>query len=389
MISSKEIEDMAIQCVKCGLCLASCPVYQKLLMEEAAPRGKVQLSKYFFHGEAKGAMVPSKKLAEAFFTCTDCNACTCFCPSQIKATEVIQEGREKIFVAGAAPEPVMAIRQNILNTANVYAGKKEDRIAIYPQSVKEKIAGGQKVKKVDTLLFMGCVASYLDMKIVPSLIKIMDAAGVDYTMLASEELCCGLPLYLMGDRDTFEQNATEVIDMIRETGAKELVTPCAGCYKSFRKYYPEVGDLGVTLYHSIHYVQKLIENKAIHLDGRVGKKLTYHDPCDLGRSFQIFEEPREILKAIVGTDLVEMEKNRLMARCCGGGGSVMALGPELAAEMAAARVMDAAETGAEIIVSGCSTCKDNMRKGVKTIPKDERPKIKLMDITEIVANSIT
>jgi glycolate oxidase len=138
----------------------------------------------------------------------------------------------------------------------------------------------------------------------------------------------------------------------------------------------------------VHYIQKLTTEGRIKLDGNVGKKVTYHDPCDLGRTFQIFEEPREILKALVGDDLLEMEKNRMQARCCGGGGSVMALGPELAADMAAVRVRDAADAGAEIIVSGCSTCKDNLRKGLKTIPKNERPKIKVMDITEIVADAL-
>ena len=388
MATLKEIDDMVHQCVKCGLCLATCPVYQKVLTEEATPRGKVQLSKHFFHTEDEGAITPSKELAESFYTCTVCNACSCMCPSQIKGSDIIQEGRDKIFAAGAAPEPVKAIRENIRKTSNVYAGKKEDRTAIYPASLKEKIAAGQKTRKAETLLFLGCVAGYLDMKIIPSVVKIMDAGGVDYTLLASEELCCGLPLYLMGDKETFTRNASELIAMMKATGAKELITPCAGCYKSFRNYYPEVEDLGMELYHSVHYIQKLIKDERIKLDGNLGKKVTYHDPCDLGRAFEIFEEPREILKAVVGDDLVEMGKNRMLARCCGGGGSVMALGPELAAEMAAVRIMDAKAVGAEIIVSGCSTCKDNLRKGVKAIPKGDRPKIKVADITEIVANAL-
>ncbi|GAH56378.1 unnamed protein product [marine sediment metagenome] len=235
---------------------------------------------------------------------------------------------------------------------------------------------------------MGCVSSYLDMKIVPSFFKIIDASGVDYTLLGKEEICCGFPLHLMGDQEKFEETAKNLIERIKATGAKELVTPCAGCYKTFSKYYPELRDLGVELFHSVHYFQVLIEKKKIQLEGTLGKRVTYHDPCDLGRAFQTFEEPRDILKAIPGIDLVEMARNRLMARCCGGGGSVMALEPELAANMAALRVRDAMEVEAEIIVSGCSTCKDNLRKGVKAIPKYERPKIKVMDITEIVANSI-
>ncbi len=379
-----DVDNEILACIHCGFCRLGCPTFALTHLESRNARGRNILA----FNLMVGTIEPSKELAGSFYTCTTCNACTYFCPAQIKVDEIIQKGREKIFTSGAAPEPVMALRDSILCTDNVYAGKKEDRIAIYPSSIKKSAESGQLKKKADLLLFIGCVSSYLDMKIVPGLFRVMDAGGADYTTLATEEPCCGFPLYLMGDKERFKQNARKVIDLIKETGAKELVTPCAGCYKTFTKFYPELRDLGVKIFHSVHYFQNLIEKKKIELDGTLGKKVTYHDPCDLGRAFQIFEEPREILKAIPGIDFVEMARNRLMARCCGGGGSVMALEPELAANMAALRVRDAMEVDAEIIVSGCSTCKDNLRKGVKAIPKYERPKIKVMDITEIVANSI-
>lgn len=379
-----DADNEILACINCAFCRLGCPTYDVTQLESRNARGRTILAFNLMTGTIK----PSKELAESFYTCTTCNACTYFCPALIKVDEIIQKGREKLFASGVAPEPVMALRDSILNTDNVYAATKEDRIAIFPSSIKKKVETGELRKKADTLLFMGCVSSYLDMKIIPSLFKIMDAADIDYTMLGIEEVCCGFPLHLMGDQEKFEQTARNLIDRIKATGAKELITPCAGCYKTFTKYYPEAGDLGLEVFHSVHYIPKLIEEKKIKLGGDLSKKVTYHDPCDLGRTFQIFEEPRDILKAIPDINLVEMSRNRLKARCCGGGGSVMALEPELAADMAAARVRDAMEVGAEIIVSGCSACKDNLRKGIKTIPKDERPKIRVMDITEIVANSI-
>ena len=147
-------------------------------------------------------------------------------------------------------------------------------------------------------------------------------------------------------------------------------------------------DLGLEVYHSVHYLDKLIQEGRIKFNGDLGKKVTYHDPCDLGRACKIFEEPRNILKKIPGLEYVEMARNRLMARCCGGGGGVQANNPEMAVEMAAERVRDALAVGAEIIVSGCAACKDNLRKGARAIPKQERGKIKIMDITEIVAKAI-
>ena len=379
-----DADNEILACINCAFCRLGCPTYDITQLESRNARGRTILAFNYMTGQIE----PSKELAESFYTCTTCNACTYFCPARIKVDEIIQKGREKLFAAGVAPEPIMALRESILNTDNVYAAKKEDRIAIYPPSIKKKVEAGELRKDADTLLFMGCVSGYLDMKIVPSFFKIMDAADVDYTMLGTEEICCGFPLHLMGDQEEFERNARNLINRIKETGAKDLVTPCAGCYKALTKYYPEAGDLGVEVYHSIHYMQKLIDEKKLKLSGDLGKKVTYHDPCDLGRTFEIFEEPREILKAIPEVEFVEMARNRLMARCCGGGGSVIAMEPELAANMAAVRIKDAMEVGAEVIVSGCSACKDNLRKGVKAIPKDERPKIKVMDITEMVANSI-
>ena len=376
-----DTDNEILACIFCGFCRLGCPTYDVTQLESRNARGRNILA----FNLMTGTIEPSKELAESFYTCTTCNACTYFCPARIRVDEIIQKGREKLFACGAAPEPVLALRESILNTDNVYAAKREDRVAIYPPSIRKQIESDKQKEKADVLLFMGCVSSYLDMKIVPSLFTIMDAAGIDYTMLGKEEVCCGFPLHLMGDQEGFERSARNLINLIEETGARELVTPCAGCYKAFTKYYPEAGDLGVEVFHSVHYIQRLIDEKRITLGGTIGKRVTYHDPCDLGRTFQIFEEPRKILKAIPDIDFVEMSRNRLMARCCGGGGSVMAMEPELAADMAALRINDAAEVGAEIIVSGCSACKDNLRKGIKAIPKDERPKIKVMDITEMVA----
>jgi Fe-S oxidoreductase len=334
-----------------------------------------------------GTIEPSKDLAEAFYSCTTCQACTYFCPARVKVDEIVEGVRKKLYKAGLTPEPVLGIRDNIFKMGNVYASAKADRIDIYPPALKEKITKGELKEQAETLLFMGCVPSYLDMKMIPSLIKPLDAAKVDYTSLATEEGCCGFPLFLMGT-DEFKPHAEKVIERIKATGAKELVTPCAGCFKTFKKIYPEVGDLGLDVYHSVHYLLKLINEGKIRFEGQLGKKVTYHDPCDLGRAFQIFEEPRDILKAIPGLEFVEMARNRLQARCCGGGGGVLANNPDMAVEMAAERVRDALAVGAEIIVSGCAACKDNLKKGAKAIPKQERGKIKIMDITEIVAQQM-
>jgi glycolate oxidase len=379
----EEIDNELLACIYCGFCRLGCPTFSVTHRESRNARGRNALAFNLLNG----AIEPSKELAEAFYSCTTCQACTYFCPARVKVDEIVEGTRKKLYKAGYTPEPVLGVRDNIMKTGNVYASAKADRIDIYPSELKDQIREGSLKEKADTLLFMGCVPSYLDMKMVPSLITPLDAAGVDYTTLGTEEGCCGFPMYLMGT-DEFEPHAKKVIEKIKATAAKELVTPCAGCYKTFKKIYPEIGDLGLEVYHSVHYLEKLIKGGKIKFSGDLGKKVTYHDPCDLGRAFQIFEGPRNILKAIPGLEYVEMARNRLQARCCGAGGGVLANEPEMAVEMGAERVRDALAVGAEIIVSGCAACKDNLRKGVKAIPKNERGKIKVMDITEIVGKNI-
>jgi len=379
----EETDNELLACIYCGFCRLGCPTFSITHRESRNARGRNALAFNLLNGSIE----PSQELADAFYSCTTCQACTYFCPALIKVDEIVEETRKKLYKAGFTPEPVLGVRDNIFKTGNVYASAKGDRIDIYPAALKQKIKNGQLKPMAETLLFMGCVPSYLDMKMVPSLIKPLDAAGVDYTSLATEEGCCGFPLFLMGT-DEFEPHAEKVIERIKATGAHELLTPCAGCYKTFKKLYPEIGNLGLEVYHSVHYLEKLITEGKIKFKEELGKKVTYHDPCDLGRALKVFEEPRNILKSIPGLEYVEMARNRLQARCCGGGGGMIAYDPEMAVEMAAERVQDALDVGAEIIVSGCAACKDNLRKGAKSFPKEVRGKLKIMDITEIVATAM-
>ncbi len=378
-----EVDNEILACIHCGFCRLGCPTFEVSQRESRNARGRNALAFYMLNGTVD----MDKDLAQAFYSCTTCQACTYFCPAQIRVDEIVEGARKKIYEAGMAPESVLGVRDNILKTGNVYAEAAAGRIEIYPKELKEKAKAGQLKDKAETLLFMGCVPSYLDMKMVPSLLKPLDAAGVDYTTLGMEESCCGFPLFLAGSGE-FEDHVRKIIERLRATGAKELVTPCAGCYKTFKKLYPEIGDLGMEIYHSVHYLEKLLKEGRLKLKGDLAKKVTYHDPCDLGRTFKIFEEPRSIIQQIPGVEFVEMARNRLQARCCGGGGGLQANDPDMAADIAAVRVRDALAVGAEVIISGCAACKDNLRKGAKRIPKQERGKIKIMDITEAVAEAM-
>jgi Fe-S oxidoreductase len=372
-----------LQCSRCGFCQAVCPVYGATLRPAYNARGKMLLLKEIMDGHLE----LTEELAETFYSCATCQSCTYSCPAKIRVDQIVEEVRRTLYRDGFAPEPMIGVRESIFKQGNVFASPQGERIHIYPPCLRQKAKKGELNPHADTLLFMGCLPSYMDMKIVPSFIRALDAAEVDYATLATEESCCGFPLYLMGS-DEFEDHARALMARIKATGLKELITPCAGCYKTFTTLYPEIGELGLTVYHSVQYFHELIKEGRIQLTQEIARRVTYHDPCDLGRACKIFEEPRDILKRIPGVEFVEMERNRLDARCCGGGGGMQAYNPDMAMDMAAQRVRDALEVEAEIIVSGCPACKDNLRKGSRALPKEERGKIKVMDITEMVINAM-
>ena len=162
-----------------------------------------------------GSIESSQELSEAFYSCTTCQACTYFCPAQIKVDEIVEGVRKKLYQDGLVPDSILGVRDNILKTGNVYASEREARIDIYPPALKEKAKKGELKIRAETLLFMGCVPSYLDMKMVPSLIKPLDAAGKDYTTLSVEENCCGFPLYLMGSSQ-FKAHAGSLMERIKQ-----------------------------------------------------------------------------------------------------------------------------------------------------------------------------
>ena len=379
----EEYCEQILKCSECGFCQATCPLFLVTLRPAYNTRGKMMVLKEVLDG----TLALSQDLAETFYACTACQACTCFCPSGVKAHEIIEEVRKELYEQGCAPLSLLALRDSISKTGNVFGSDREQGVDIYPPPLRDKVKTGAMKKRAETLLFMGCLPSFMDMKIIPSFVQVMDAGDVDYTTLGTEEGCCGFPLYLLGS-DGFDSHAKEVLERIKETGARQLVTPCAGCYKTFKHLYSEIGDMGLEIYHAVQHMEKLITERRIHFNREVARKVTYHDPCDLGRACMIFEEPRNVLKSIPGVEYVEMAKNRLDARCCGGGGGMQAFKPDLAVALAAERVRDALEVGADVIVSACPACKDNLRKGARSIPKQERDKIKIMDMAELVAKAL-
>jgi len=231
------------------------------------------------------------------------------------------------------------------------------------------------------LYFRGCVVREKLPKISQATEKILQRAGVDYTLLDNES-CCGSFLMRTGFKEDAEEVMKNNLQDIRETGEKTVLVSCAGCYNTLKNDYKTIFGEELDLIHTSELLKKLIAENRIHVKS-MEKTVTYHDPCHLGRHSEIYEEPREVIKKTA--ELVEMKRNRERSRCCGAGSGVKSAFPELALDVATKRIHDADETGAEILATTCSFCILNLDNALEKSEDHEKRSLKeVIDLTQLI-----
>jgi glycolate oxidase len=371
---NEEVDDEVLVCVQCGFCRTSCPTFDLSILESKNARGRILLAESVMTGDVQ----PSMALADRIYSCTVCGACTDACPSGIAVSDIVIACREKLAEAICIPQSHVTMIENIEKEGNPFGSLRKERTDLFPKDFKDI-----KPKKAEALLFMGCLPSYLDMDVVPATFSIMNASGIDFTVLGGEENCCGYVEYLAGS-DTFQDRVGGNMEKFAQVDPRMIVTPCAGCYKNLKKMYPKE----FMVFHISQFVQMMLEEGKMTLRKQVKNKVIYHDPCDLGRHMNVYDEPREVLKSILGLELLEFEKNRSSAACCGGGGGLMAYDSDMSLAIARKRVEDAVDSGAGVLVSACASCKDSLKKGLRKVPKSKRRDLRIADLTEIIAEAL-
>jgi Fe-S oxidoreductase len=187
----------------------------------------------------------------------------------------------------------------------------------------------------------------------------MTKAGEKFGLLLDDELCCGSTAKRIGQAKLFERLRSQNEKVLRGTSVKRIVTACAGCYKTLKQDYPGL-DSDVPILHSTVYLADLLKRGKLPLK-RVSLKVTYHDPCHLGRHAGVYDPPREVLRAIPGLELVEMKSSKDLSRCCGGGAGVKTAYPTVSQKAALKRIKDAEKTGAEVLVTTCPFCVQTLK----------------------------
>jgi heterodisulfide reductase subunit D len=298
------------------------------------------------------------------------------CPAFIDTKELRIGTREFMVEKGKSPQAMYQLGETLKRVHNIVGEPSEDRPA-WVQALSEVPKDMFQREKAKVVYFVGCVASYFPMtkRIPQSFVQILDKSGVDFTILGGEEWCCGFPLIAAGMKKDAEALMQHNLERVIEKGAEEIVFACPSCYHTWM----DQRKIGIKIFHSTQFIKKLIDEGRIRFKEK-RTKVTYHDPCDLGRASGVYEPPREILGAIPGVELVEMKGNREQCVCCGGGGNLEMVNPELSTGLAQAKIEEIKATGAEMVITACQQCV----RTIQTTARRKKIPIVVMDITEFV-----
>lgn len=384
-------------CTRCGNCLDLCPAYSGSGDVAISPKKKMEVLKRLVDTEYgifqkifKKKKISEKdieKISKAAFECTMCSRCEQECFINIKLQDIWLRLREILIEEGKYPEVLDMLREKLLKAHNISFDTNEGRINWINQIAQ--LPEDKYIKeKAEVIYFVGCVSSFSPrvFKIPRSVVQILKAASIDFGLLGDEEWCCGFPLLTSGFREDFVEFARHNIEKVNKTGAKYLITSCPSCYHMWKHIYPQIHSefkMEFEVLHVVQYFYKLAKEGKFKLNP-VNQKVTYHDPCDLGRNSGIYEEPRNLIKMIPGIEFIELENNRNLSTCCGGGGNVEAVNVQLSENIAKIRAQEIINSGADVVASSCQQC-------VRTIAgalKKEKSKIKAMDISELLLESI-
>ncbi len=366
-------------CVRCGECMKWCEVYKETGREEDTPFGKILRLRRIVRDPDKDLI---REFSKGVFNCTLCAKCQPVCPVKIETRALMLSMREYLVDKGEfykdtvreLPE-IVETRHNVLNFPNEERALWIEYLDEFPEDLYIK-------EKAQTLYFVGCIASFSpSVQDIPMAnVRILNKLGIDFTILGGEEWCCGFPLVVAGMGDKAVKLREHNIEAVRKLGAKRVLFNCPSCYYTWKNEY----NLdGVELMHFSEFINLLIRDKKIRLK-EFKKRVTYHDPCDLGRGLNIFEEPRAVIKSVPGIDFFELSNNRDKGYCCGGGGDMEMIDHELSVRISSHLIEETEEKGGEILLTACQQCKRMILNGVK----EKGSRIKVMDISELIERVI-
>jgi heterodisulfide reductase subunit D len=373
-------------CTRCGECLHFCPIYSQKGEEGINPRGKIQAIKKFIRaqygllaklfGPRKLSEEDLKKFSEMVYRCTLCGECGLQCPVSIDSRSLWLGLKEVLVDLGHYPQELESMKRSVLKDHNI-SGLDNTQRMDWLESIEGLPDHRYQKERAEVVYFIGCVSAYFPMahKIPQSFVRILERTGVDFTLLGGAEWCCGFPLIGAGFRKETQELIRHNIEGVKAKGAHSIIFSCPSCYHTWHEDY----HTDLKLFDSTQFILNLIREGKIQFEEKK-IRVTYHDPCDLGRASGIYEAPRAILRSMPGVEFIELANHGERCKCCGGGGLLEMVDPELSAALAREKIKEIQATGAELVITSCQQC---VRTILSTARRMKIP-LKTSYITELV-----
>ncbi len=349
------LEKPATKCQECDIHTSYCTVVSSFNnIETWSAKGRLLLIKAI----SKGLLPISPKIIDVMYTCSNCGLCFAECLEHSEFQEAIKVARRKIVVEGLAPQIFKVAAKNILETGDPGGlASRKHRIS-WLKTVSESHS-----KTASLLYWLGCTVAARTPKTAQAITNILSQSEVDFTFLGEKEGCCGYILLASGMWDEARRNADRIIEEVRKTEVEFMVTSCAGCYYAFSRLFPEIlkVQMPCKVLHASQFLENLLGEGMLDFEN-VDAKVTYHDPCSLGRHADVYNAPRNVLMKIPGLQYSEMPLSKSRARCCGGGGGLWSYNNRVSLESACTRLMkDAALLNVNVLATACPVCQMNLR----------------------------
>ena len=387
-------------CTRCGRCQDQCPAYlsekpltpKKIiqdLKDHLQKEGKVLLGGNDKEGRANSLtpIIGNAVTADELWACTSCMACMEQCPVFVEQIpKVVDLRRYLVMMESSFPSEVAGVFKNMEVNSNPWGVGWASR-GDWAKALGVKVLSDAEEKEIDILYYVGCSGSFDDRskKVAVSFVKVLQAAGINFGILGAEEKCCGDSARRIGNEYLFQTLAQENIECMKKYGVKKIVTTCPHGYNIIKNEYPQFGG-DFEVYHHSEFIASLIRERKIKLKHSIDHTITYHDSCYLGRYNAIYSEPREIIRNIPGTKVVEMEPSFERSFCCGAGGGRMWMEEHLGKRINHLCFEYALKIGATIIGSACPFCLTMLEDATKD--KELEESVKVRDLAELVLGAM-
>ncbi|WP_328990065.1 (Fe-S)-binding protein [Kribbella sp. NBC_01245] len=411
-------------CTECGRCQSQCPAWNtekplspKLvvmnLREHAYAKAPYLLAASdeernslsdLVKAEMEKPLVGPADVAvideEALWACTSCGACVQQCPVDIEHVDAIMDMRRyQVLIESSFPSELNGLFKGLENKGNPWNMSPSGRMdwaKDLPFEVKQVGTDVETLAEVEYLFWVGCAGAYEDRakKTTQAVAELLNIAGVSFAVLGDGETCTGDPARRAGNEFVFQQLAMQNAEVFKETGAKKVVSTCAHCFNTLKNEYSQLG-VELDVIHHTQLLNRLVREKKLTpvapADSTLnGQKITYHDPCYLGRHNQVYDAPRELLEIIPGAEFAEMPRNQTKSFCCGAGGARMWMEENTGSRINVNRTTEAVETGADKIATGCPFCRVMLSDGLTAKQADgsARESVEVADVAQLLLASV-